>query len=448
MSQLMQQKISELDMALTEFTMQPEKRILLLHATDNDFKVAYQFLSMRAAYKIESVDVIVLADSPFTEAEQYANQAVVALCQAYDRLKPLLPIGDPEFPDEPSLPDWQPEFIADDGETGIARFNRLTQELTHLYGDYFDKLMLFFIPPTVASADEWVLCMTALAEQLTNKIRLGLIDNLTPFSPLRQVLDLPDSSIEQVCFQGQSYDMMLGVLDELAQQDELVDYRRYLTQTFQYQSQQAPEKALQAAQSALQIAQQQQLKEAQVVALTALYATCVSLQDYEQAQQHTRQALSVAQTVTTEELPARDQLEAMAYINLATAEFLSCRYDPSAASYLAAAQLFQHQENWMMSYESLRMRVLCLTRLKQYDKAWESGADALVAVYQTPEDLWQSGTLAYLGKNMQQISPRQPKDEQQIFSAHMAELLGEQWQQLTDAIDMPDLPPQQEGSIA
>ncbi|CAM3599358.1 hypothetical protein VA7868_02206 [Vibrio aerogenes CECT 7868] len=444
MSQLVQQKISELDRALTEFTMHPGARILLLHATDNDFKVAYHFLSMRAEYKIESADVIVLADAPFTTAHQFADQAVVALCQAYDRLKPLLPIKDPEA----DLPDWQPEFIADESETGVQRLERLTQEMVRLYGDYFDKLVLFLIPPTVMNTQEWRSFITQISGMTDNKIRFGVIENLTPFEPVQQALQLPETQIVLYSFQGQSFDMMLGVLDELEHQDELVDYRRYLTQTFQYQSEQAPEKALNAAQSALQIAQQQQLKEAQVVALTAMYATSVSLKDYQQAQHLTRQALAVAQTVTTEELPARNQLEAMAYTNLATAEFLGRRYDLAADSYQAAACLFQHQENWMMTYENLRMRVLCLTRLEHFDKAWASGGDALVAVYQTPEALWQNGTLAYFGKNMLHLCPWQEKAEQTVFEAHMADLLGEPWQQLTDAVEMPDLPPQQEGSIA
>ncbi|MEI8631806.1 hypothetical protein P4S72_06235 [Vibrio sp. PP-XX7] len=91
MSQLIQQKIAQLDQALIDFTMQSEARVLHLHATDNDFKLAYHVLSMRAQYKMESVDVIILADSPVMDEEQYADQAVIALCQAYDRLDASAP---------------------------------------------------------------------------------------------------------------------------------------------------------------------------------------------------------------------------------------------------------------------------------------------------------------------------------------------------------------------
>ncbi|MEI8631807.1 hypothetical protein P4S72_06240 [Vibrio sp. PP-XX7] len=366
---------------------------------------------------------------------------------------PLLPIDDsaPDgngTADENALPAWRPAFVVDESETSITRLNRLTQDMVSLYGDYFDKLVFFFIPPTIASEQDWIAFITQFAKFTTNKVRFGVIENLTPFEPVQQAPNLPETQIYHFCFQGQSYDMMLGVLDDLEAQDELVDFRRYLTQTFQYQSQQAPEKAIQAAQSALQIAQQRQLKEAQVVALTSMYAICVSQNDYEGAQQHTLQALNVAQTVTREELPARDQLEAMAYTNLATAQFLHGHYDCAAESYQSAAALFEQQENWMMTYESLRMRVLCLTQLKQYTQAWEQGGDALVAFYQTPEDLWPNGTLAWLGKNLLQVSSYQEKSEQLIFEAHLADLLGETWQQSVDSIPMSKLPPQHNGSLA
>ncbi len=445
MSQLVQQKMAEMLEAITDFTMQPQARVLRLEATDNDFKLAQHCLSMLARQQLESPDVVVMIEAPFDTGELYSHHCVVALCEAYDRLVDILPIGDD---DTSSLPPWEPEFVLshesdETPETGQGRLHRLTAQFIDVYGDYFDKLVYVFLPPTTGSHSGWAAFLKSFIDHTSSKLKWGVIENLTPLAPLLEELNLGVESIYHYRFKGQTYDIMADVLTELEAQGQPMDFQRHLTELFQYQEKKQSAQALISGEKALHVAVQQGLPAWQVVALTSLYATHVSLKDYQQAQSQAQQALEVSQGITVEELPSRDNLVAMSYANLGTAQLLNRRYDLAALSYQEAATYFELQGNWLMGYENHRMSALCYTQLNQHQEAWEAGGDAFVAFYQTPSSLWSDSTLPHLGKNLQSIANQQQAEEVTVFEAHMQDCLGEDWRALLADVALPKLPAQQ-----
>ncbi|HIF9205250.1 TPA: hypothetical protein ACX6QK_002599 [Photobacterium damselae] len=435
MSQKLQNTVAEITQQIMQFTMLPKAQILQLYSPDNDYKIAYHCLSLISQNKLPSPDITIVIEAPFDgDLDTYANITTVELCKTYDILKETLP----NYTKKTS---WQPTFILDEPESSTERFIRLLMEFTDLYKKSFDKLLLCFIPPSMTDEKKWIEFIKQIHHNIdNNKIRLGFIENITPLSNLKEALQVDENAVYYVEFHGKTYDIMLDVLNEHPDSNEYIEYQRHLVQAFQAQQESHTEQTLAHIDKALTIANSLNSKEMQIIAYNMLYAAHVRVNQFTQAQEKAQLAFDISQSITLEELDSRDELEAMAGANLATAALLNQQYLLAAQTYQKTAHAFFHSQNWMMSYENYRLSALCYSQEKNYTQAWERGGDAIVAFYQTPQSLWSHSTLIYLAKQLQQTAYFQNKETVRIFNEHMTALLGKQWRAQVDALTPISLP--------
>ncbi len=425
MTKLVKKKVDDIKVAIENFTLDSVMRILVIKVLDGKDTMATIIIDSLEERKIDSPDIFVTNLKIFSQIkkETLGIQLLVSLCRYYDSIsKELFHKG---------FLAWRPDFNMGSHETDIDLFIRLVDQFFYLYEKSFDKLVFFMIPQKQEQMKSFLTGIKQiLNSRISERIRFIILHDAHEEKDYKALLDAFPNQYMVFEYKENIHDIMLDTFinSEIPDGDEK-DFQYHLLSIMKHQGKNDIEKSIQHADLAHQIALKNDWKMQRVSALSIQFSNFMSAKKDKKAYACAKEATQVAQTITKEEFPMRDQIEAITHMTAGVIPQKEKNYSLAAYHYEQAGILYEKLGDTLMTFESWRLCSYCYTKNGEDNEAWIFGEKALIQAHQLPQDMLMSSTLPYLGKSLKPIAELN-NSHWSYFREQMLQLLGNKWKKI------------------